>query len=76
MKKKENIGNYFMQGTAYATMFTEMTGIPVHQIIILIGVDTANFCQTLTINTEEMNTWRQELQKYIDAYQEKFDLIS
>ena len=76
LKKKENIGNYFMQGTAYATMFTEMTGIPVHQIIILIGVDTANFCQTLTINTEEMNTWRQELQKYIDAYQEKFDLIS
>jgi len=75
LKKKENIGNYFMQGTAYSTMFTEMTGIPVHQVVILIGVDTANFCQTLIINEEEMNSWRKELQTYIDAYQEKFDLV-
>ena len=76
LKKKENIGNYFMQGTAYANMFTEMTGLPVHQIIILIGVDTANFCQTLIIKENEMITWKQELIKYIKSYQEKFDLVT
>jgi len=76
LKKKENIGNYFMQGTAYANMFTEMTGLPVHQVIILIGVDTANFCQTLIIKENEMITWKQELIKYIKSYQEKFDLVT
>lgn len=50
LKKKDDIGNYFMQGAAYSTMFTEMTGIPIKQVVILIGVDSANFCQTLKVN--------------------------
>ena len=76
LKKKDHIGNYFMQGTAYATMFSEMTGIPVKQVVILIGVDTANFCQTLIIEEDEMKSWRQELDKYILAYQQKFDFLA
>ena len=71
LKKKENIENYFMQGAAYASMFTEMTSIPITQVVILIGVDTANFCQTLTVKGEELNTHRNNLQKYIDAYFDK-----
>ena len=68
LKKKENIGGYFMQGAAYATMFNEMTNLNIEQIVILIGVDTANFCQTLTIKGDEIRHYRQELQKYIDGY--------
>ena len=68
LKKKENIGGYFMQGAAYATMFNEMTNLNIEQIVILIGVDTANFCQTLTIKGDEIHHYRQELQKYIDGY--------
>jgi hypothetical protein len=60
-----------MQGAAYASMFTEMTSIPITQVVILIGVDTANFCQTLTVKGEELNIHRNNLQKYIDAYFEK-----
>lgn len=71
LKKKENIGGYFMQGAAYATMFNEMTNLNIEQIVILIGVDTANFCQTLTIKGDEIRHYRQELQKYIDAYWQK-----
>lgn len=71
LKKKENIGNYFMQGAAYSTMFTEMTGLPINKIVILIGVDTANFCQTLTVEGEELAFHKTELQKYIDSYYKK-----
>jgi genome maintenance exonuclease 1 len=71
LKKKENIGGYFMQGAAYATMFNEMTGLNIDQIVILIGVDTANFCQTMIVRGEELIHHRQELQKYIDSYWQK-----
>lgn len=71
LKKKENIGNYFMQCAAYAQMFTEMTSLPITQVIVLIGVDTANFCQTLKIGEEELNNYKSMLQTYIDAYYAK-----
>ena len=71
LKKKENIGNYFMQGAAYATMFTELTSIPINQVVILIGVDTANFCQTLVVKGDDLNNYKSQLQTYIDAYFEK-----
>jgi genome maintenance exonuclease 1 len=71
LKKKENIGNYFMQCAAYAQMFTEMTSLPITQVIVLIGVDTANFCQTLKISGEELNNYKNMLQTYIDAYYAK-----
>ena len=75
LKKKENIGNYFMQCAAYADMFTEMTSLPIEQVIVLIGVDTANFCQTLKIDGDELNHYRGELTKYIDAYYAKHSLM-
>ena len=75
LKKKENIANYFMQGAAYATMFTEMTGLPINKVVILIGVDTANFCQTMYVEGDELAAHKQELQKYIDNYYEKTLLL-
>lgn len=39
LKKKEWISSYFMQCTAYAIMFEEMTGIPVPQIVVAIAVE-------------------------------------
>ena len=71
LKKKEQIQNYFMQGVAYADMFSEMTNLNVDQIVILIGVDTANFAQTLTVKKEDMDYYRQKLHKYIEAYYNK-----
>ena len=37
-KKKEWIDNYFMQGSAYAVMWEEMTKIPIAYIAIIIAV--------------------------------------
>lgn len=53
LKRKADIGNYFMQGAAYATMFTELTNIPISQVVILIGVDSANFCQVMKVDPAE-----------------------
>lgn len=76
LKRKENIGNYFMQGAAYATMFTEMTGLPVNKIVILIGVDTANFCQTMIVQGDEIAEYKAELQTYTDNYYQKTLLLN
>jgi hypothetical protein len=38
-KKKEQIGNYFQQASAYCVMWEERTGIPINQTVILIAVD-------------------------------------
>jgi genome maintenance exonuclease 1 len=74
LKKKEQIGNYFMQAAAYRQMFHEMTGLDAKQVIILIGVDTANFCQTLVVKEDELELHKQELLKYIEAYRAKNNL--
>jgi len=74
LKKKEQIGNYFMQAAAYRQMFHEMTGLDAKQVIILIGVDTANFCQTLVVKEDELELHKQELLKYIEAYRTKNNL--
>lgn len=38
-KKKEWIGNYFMQASAYCVMYEELTKQPINQIVIAITVD-------------------------------------
>ena len=38
-KNKDNIGNYFMQCTAYAEMFGELTKENIEQIVVLIGTE-------------------------------------
>lgn len=71
LKKKENIANYFMQGVAYGTMFTELTGIPFERVVIIIGVDTANFCQTMVAQGDDLKFYKEELLKYIEHYNSK-----
>jgi len=63
-----------MQAAAYRQMFYEMTGLDAKQVIILIGVDTANFCQTLVVKEDELELHKQELLKYIEAYRTKNNL--
>jgi genome maintenance exonuclease 1 len=68
LKKKEDIENYFMQGVAYGTMFTELTELPFEQVVIIIGVDTADFCQTMSVKGDDLKPYRNKLQWYIDEY--------
>ena len=39
-KKRDWITNYFMQESAYAVMFEEMTDIPVSQLVTIIAVES------------------------------------
>ena len=41
-KKKEWIGSYFQQASAYCVMFEERTGIPIDKIVIVIAVENAD----------------------------------
>lgn len=41
-KKEENIGNYFVQGTAYSLMLEEMTGIKIKNIVIIMSTYDSN----------------------------------
>jgi genome maintenance exonuclease 1 len=39
MKSHEDIEDYFWQTTAYALMYEEMVGIPIHQLVIIMAVE-------------------------------------
>ena len=64
-KKFDQILNYFMQGSAYAEMFREHTGIKIDQIVILIGVDTSNQAQVFTVKADD---YVDDLMVYIKKY--------
>ena len=67
-KKEEWIENYFIQGTAYAKMFTERTGIPCNQLVIFIVPDDGvpqiftktvdEFVPTLKMAIEDFDNYR------------------
>lgn len=71
-KEKEKIGNYFMQCTAYAQMFRELTKIPIHQIVVLIGTENGPG----QVFIEEPNNYVADLQHYIDKHYQKNSLQS
>jgi len=39
LKNRDWIHGYFMQTSAYAVMFEELTGIPIGRLVVIIGVD-------------------------------------
>lgn len=66
-KRKESIQNYFMQCTAYAEMFYELTGTQIHQSIVLIGVEE----DSGQIFTEKTSDYYPLLKEYIERYYAK-----
>lgn len=68
LKKKADIRNYFMQGAGYAKMYEEMTGTRIEQVVILIGVASAEFPQVMCAPADDYIT---ELKTYIDSYYER-----
>jgi hypothetical protein len=45
-----------------------LTGLPFEQVVIIIGVDTADFCQTMSVKGDDLKVYREKLQGYIDEY--------
>jgi len=63
-KDKEDIGNYFMQATAYAEMFGEITGREINQIVIAFANDTPE----PQIIIEEKTKYLSPLNQYLERY--------
>ena len=66
-KKEEWIENYFIQGTAYAKMFTERTGIPCSQLVIFIMPDSGVpqiFTKTVEDYTPQLKSAIQDFNDY------------
>lgn len=63
-KEKDNILNYFMQASAYAVMFEELTGKPIDKIVVAIAVQS----ELPQIFVESKEKYLVNLQNYIDKY--------
>jgi len=66
-KEKNGIANYFMQCTAYAVMFEELTGKPIEQIVVLIGTENGPG----QVFIEEKTKYYEELKRYISNHYSK-----
>ena len=66
-QKKEKIENYFMQCTAYAIMYEEIVGVPIEQIVVLIGTENGDG----QVFVEEKSNYVESLKKYIDVHYAK-----
>ena len=64
-KQKEHIENYFMQCSAYAAMFTELTGKPIEDIVVMIATEDE---MQPSIFEENKYNYFSELVQYIDNY--------
>jgi len=67
-KSEDNILNYFMQCTAYAEMFGEITGKPINQIVVAIAV--ADGSHQIFVR-EKSDYYIESLQRYIGKYWRK-----
>lgn len=63
-KEKKSIHAYFMQKTFYAIAYEERTGIPIKQLVTLIGVDHGK----PQVFIEDRDNWDKELIQTIKTY--------
>ena len=65
LKKEAWIENYFLQKTGYALMYEELTGVKIKQIVTIISVESADFCQVFVKNPDD---YKQKLFSLILEY--------
>ena len=63
-KEEENIQNYFMQCTAYALMFSELTGMWIDDIVVLVATEEGPAQKF----ERQIHDYRKPLMQYIDKY--------
>ncbi len=66
-KDEENIENYFMQCSAYAEMFEELTCVPIEQIVVVIAVENG----TNQVFIKNKDKYLDQLNFYIDKHYKK-----
>ena len=68
LKKKEWIEGYFIQESAYAIMWEERTGMPITQLVTIIGVDGEDEAQVFI---EHRDNWAPKLLETINEYKRR-----
>lgn len=68
-KKKEKIGNYFMQCTAYAMMYEEIVGTPIEQIVVLIGTENGDGQVFVENKTDYVDNLKFYVKKHYESKQ-------
>jgi genome maintenance exonuclease 1 len=63
-KEESYIQNYFMQCTAYALMFSELTGMSIDDIVVLIATGEGE----AQLFERQIHDYRKPLMEYIDKY--------
>jgi genome maintenance exonuclease 1 len=63
-KEESYIQNYFMQCTAYALMFSELTGMWIDDIVVLIATGEGE----AQVFERQIHDYRKPLMQYIDKY--------
>jgi genome maintenance exonuclease 1 len=63
-KEESYIQNYFMQCTAYALMFSELTGMWIDDIVVLIATEEGE----AQLFERQIHDYRKPLMEYIDKY--------
>ena len=66
-KKKNTIPQYFIQGSAYAIMWEERTGMPVNSVSIVMDVDNFHPC----VYKETRDKWTDTLKETIQEYNKR-----
>ena len=75
-KRKEDIENYFMQATAYAIMWQEMTGKPIDNIVIMIATENGD-CQVFEDKPiKYVKRLREVINRYYEYMGETKELIN
>ena len=70
VKKREWISNYFMQCAAYSVAFEELTGIPVPNLVVIMGVDD----NPVHVFEEKRDDWIGEFIKLRKEYKTLYNL--
>ena len=70
-KSPSKIKGYFMQETAYATMFEERYGLPIERIVTIIAVEETGRSQMFV---EEPSNWIEPLKKLRTQYREEYGI--
>jgi len=70
-KTPSKIKNYFLQETAYATMFEEMYSVPIERIVTIVAVEETGQSQLFV---EEPNNWLEQLHELRAQYREEYGL--
>jgi ATP-dependent exoDNAse (exonuclease V) beta subunit len=71
LKKEKYLQGYYMQLTAYSFMFQEMTGIPIEQGVIVIGVDGETEAQVFKLPRVKYDSHFKDLISWRDKYEER-----